>query len=924
MRTPGDGICNGQTDTTDHCVKKACRILAMALALAASNTRGAVQPLPAPRTAPMQPAPLAATPEGGSLLASWEKARHRFAPEVKAAYLTWAKAQALGVIAGAGQSLPADFLAWVDGDAVVSATVYGISTNAAERLVVLRSLEIDLGREEVRDKHLQLALALADKYARLVDPATLSNTNLGVSLQERGRFELRIPGDPRVRVNTHPADRPLDLNDHIINFLEANPVTNETKVTREVNGEKVQVVETNARPVHAYEVMSQPKLQEAFNQYMKEHGQEVSIDCGDSISPWSKKKGGIMSAFNLFLAAYQAKGLLPQRGDPVPTPAEKAAYLIRNDNYRFPEGTKRNWPRFPLNAPWPVLDYLVSDGTTLREREFIWARFRDHNIATGYGAYIGQIAQYPPFVKARRLSPFDFAYDTYPMRLKDGGVCGTMSNIGRGLSIALGIPANQASQPGHSCFVAVGGSEAKGFGLSIGQSVAGQGSTSVSGRGSYINEVIKLYPVNYGLLPYLDSRMALRLNELLPAETPAAQRLALLQSGLEANPYNVGIVKAIQAILPTPREQVEFWQSLEKTLAAVEKPGCPKTGHYNTVVLASLDKRLTELPIPRDKQELGSVLAFLADRADPLWLKYQVGTVGLSNLAIRLAADLRAGVNGARTPQGTDRLAKRLTVVGGAMKDAGERRAWANGLLAALDGCEYFTVGEGKAAKQHTDPCVLALHQLIGSTPESRDAYLAALKRSVAGTRTTASCTLLRDRLNVLVKSTDRRQRPAYANALIAVMNGNEAYAPNPAKPAALAVDPCAAVIYSMGGDLAPVRARLAADLKDAVEGARTPESCSILNARLATVARYAGNTDQKKAWGEELLPIVEGRESYLLAAADPKKTKELGDPCAVQVYQLAGRKTPAQLKAEEERLAAEEAKRKAAQPQTIAEKAGQ
>jgi hypothetical protein len=127
-----------------------------------------------------------------------------------------------------------------------------------------------------------------------------------------------------------------------------------------------------------------------------------------------------------------------------------------------------------------------------------------------------------------------------------------------------------------------------------------------------------------------------------------------------------------------------------------------------------------------------------------------------------------------------------------------------------------------------------------------------------------------------------------------------------------------------MGGDLAPVKERVAADLRAAVAGDRTPDSCNILNARLAAVARYAGNAGQKKAWGEELLPIVEGRESYILAAADPKKAKELADPCAVQVYQLAGRKTPAQLKAEEARLAAAEAKRKAAEPLTIAEKARQ
>ena len=130
---------------------------------------------------------------------------------------------------------------------------------------------------------------------------------------------------------------------------------------------------------------------------------------------------------------------------------------------------------------------------------------------------------------------------------------------------------------------------------------------------------------------------------------------------------------------------------------------------------------------------------------------------------------------------------------------------------------------------------MLALRELEGGAPEVRAEFISALQRSVEGARTPASCTLLRDRLNVLVKHTPRRDRAAFANALIAVISGRDTYAPNPARPAVLALDPCAAVIYK-----------------------------------------------------------------------------------------LAGRKTPAQLKAEEARLAAEEAKRLAAQPLTTAEKARQ
>jgi len=688
-------------------------VLALVAALAALSAYGKTKLPPAPPVASAKPVPLTATAEGRALYAAWEKAQYRFTPEVKAAYLSWVKAQALEVIAKAGQKLPADFLSWVDSDPSVAATVYGIAPNGAQRLVLLRSLDLDLGAEEVRKKHLQLALAITDRYASLVDAETLSNPGQGISLKERDLFTLKIPECPLVRVDTHPKDRPLDLNDHIINFLEATNVA-------------------------AWQVMSNPDLQKEFNQYMKEHGQSVAIDYGNSISPWSPKRAEIMRAYRLFRKAYEDKGLLPKQNDPAPTPTEMAAYLIRNDNYRFPEGVKRGWPRFPLNAPWPVLDYLVGTRMPLREREFIWKRFRDHNIATGYGAYVGQIAQYPDFLKARRLSALDFSYDTYPMRLKDGGVCGTMSNIGRGLNIALGVPACQGSQPSHSCFIAVGGNDSRGYGLSVGQSVAGIGSTHVSGRGIFINELIKYYPVNYGLLPFLDSRCMLQFHSLLPPETPVEHRLTLLYSGFNANPYNLAIVNAIQTALTTPRQQIEFWQTFEKTLAGVNKPGCPQRGYYNNIVHGTLNSRLAPMPIPEDRQKLADVAGFLAGDSDPLWLKYQLATIGMSKLKTKLSEDLQASVTGTRTPESCNLLQARLTTVAHNLRDPKEKKAWGEQLLPIIAGHEtYLLPASGKKkARQVQDPCAVLVYQLTGQkTPAQLVAEEAKRKAAEAKTQ---------------------------------------------------------------------------------------------------------------------------------------------------------------------------------------------
>lgn len=476
--------------------------------------------------------------EAAAVIIALEKSAYQFTPEVKSAFLARSKARALAEIAKSGQSLPGDFLDWIDSEPMVAGTLYGIAENAAQRLVLLRSLEIDLGPEEVRKHHLQLALAMTDAYAHLVDPLTLSNPAQGISLAERSPLKLEIKRHACVRVDTRAKDRPLDINDHIVNFLEDHPVTVEKKVVSEVDGKKMETLEKSTRPLFAYEVYSNPERVKQFNDYMTGRGFKMELDCGKGPLIPVHWGGGrdIVKAYKLFRNAYEAKGLLPRKADPRPTPGELAAYLIRNDNYRFPPEVKRGWPKFPLNAPWPVLDYLVRSNESLREREFVWERFRTTGSVVGYGAYIGQIAQYPDLVKARKLQPFDFTYDTYPMRLKDGGVCGTCSNIGRFSNIALGTPAVQAGQPSHSCFVAVNGNEQKGFGLSIGQAVAGPQTTTISGRGRYFDELIRFYSINHGLLPYLDCRTAMELNRLLPAATQDHLRLALLESAFEANP----------------------------------------------------------------------------------------------------------------------------------------------------------------------------------------------------------------------------------------------------------------------------------------------------------------------------------------------------------------------------------------------------
>jgi len=216
------------------------------------------------------------------------------------------------------------------------------------------------------------------------------------------------------------------------------------------------------RPVGA-DVIASAQLQRAFNEWMANHGHpEVRIDCGDRVVYWlstaavedEARRASIRAAFDLFHDAYRSTGRMPAERDAPPTPSESMAWFIRNNAHDF--GTQRearDWPRFPLDAPWPLLLMLADDDQPLREREEIWARFRDEGIARTYGEYIGDIAQQFDMQSARRVSPFPFSYGSIQMMWKDGGVCGTMGNIGARTHRILGEPASTAGQPGHCALV---------------------------------------------------------------------------------------------------------------------------------------------------------------------------------------------------------------------------------------------------------------------------------------------------------------------------------------------------------------------------------------------------------------------------------------------------------------------------------------
>jgi hypothetical protein len=281
-------------------------------------------------------------------------------------YLGAARDRTLEAASARGIALPKDFLAWIDGDAIVRTTVYGCRADPLPVLLKLRSLEIDLGEDAVRRDYTQLALAFAiqDSYAKRGEQGTPWNDADGAQNPEalpdvspRAPISLEIPGDPRERVDTKDASRPLDRDDHIVNFLEDHPEVEEEIEIKELppleydergiakpQRAAVAVKKKIKRPLRAADVIASRALQQEFNAYMAAHGHaEVTIDCGERAVFWGSTaaiedkalRDRIAEAHELFHDAYRAKGRMPAARDRAPTAAESMAWFIRNDRWAF-------------------------------------------------------------------------------------------------------------------------------------------------------------------------------------------------------------------------------------------------------------------------------------------------------------------------------------------------------------------------------------------------------------------------------------------------------------------------------------------------------------------------------------------------------------------------------------------------------------
>lgn len=584
--------------------------------------------------------PFESVPEGPHLLAVLKAHKYKYNPTVLKAYLNYAKAKARADLKASKRELPESFFRWLDADSDRVLAVYACKADAAKVLVMLRSLELDLGVDDARSsKFNQLVLATAIACANDAE-------SVGIDFKDRKPKTLVIPADPRVRVNTKDPKRTLDMDDHIINFLEDHaPVSGElagglphalpeiaynrrTEKPEPYVFSRVKIPANSKRLLIAADVLAHRKYQEEFNAYMKSKGFDVNIDCGDKQIFAAMSEGvkgpysnAILKAYRMFRTAYEKKGRLAVR-DPGATAFERCAYVIRNEKkgiHNLSAPNKARMPAFPIDAPWPMLMMLAQNDMPLREREDILLRFKLEGQFSCYGEYTGGIAQQGDFQAARRLSPYAFGENSYQQILKDGGVCGRMANMHKACYTVAGVPSSTAGQPGHCAGMsAFFDKKSRKYGFGGFQYVsAGDENTHVhapwlymdvnAGRPSVWYQSVA-FASNVNTRTFLESMAAYQIQRLMPDELlESSAGTDFLDSTVLINPFNIALAECIfSKSRIDPDRTFQIWERFESSvknssLKAGNKNDKNPGGLYLSTVRGMMVDRLSRADAPRDK-----------------------------------------------------------------------------------------------------------------------------------------------------------------------------------------------------------------------------------------------------------------------------------------------------------------------------------
>jgi hypothetical protein len=284
------------------------------------------------------------------------------------------------------------------------------------------------------------------------------------------------------------------------------------------------------------------------------------------------------------------------------------------------------WPLFPIDrAPWPLLMPL-SETRPLNECQYVWDHFTGKMLyPEGKKKKCRRIKTYGKYtwdytLPERKYKQSEWHPDTLPRIVEDGGVCGRQSQLARTTYIALGKPALQMGQPGHSALLMFDVAPDGTYFAKMGQSIAPMNKSypnwplnDATGLRSYRNGTRSGAEYHYGLTlamnqgldSYMDSRILLHLARRC-GEEQQGERRKLLEEAVQICPFNIQawytmaqdaranlpqvhqIVQNVNRLMGNPGAAVEFDEDRSATTDFNELPNKPSGAKGNRANMTAL------------------------------------------------------------------------------------------------------------------------------------------------------------------------------------------------------------------------------------------------------------------------------------------------------------------------------------------------
>jgi hypothetical protein len=318
------------------------------------------------------------------------------------------------------------------------------------------------------------------------------------------------------------------------------------------------------------------------------------------------------------------------------------------------------------------------------------------------------------------------------MMWKDGGVCGTMGNIGARTYRICGVPASTAGQPGHCALVrmerdqatgklrCVGGQYATG-GDEVTTVHAGWNFDDAGGRRPMVHWQSIAWGCNHGFAGLVDTLALVRVFAALPPATRAKECMAFVADALARNPFALAAVEAGLAAAPDAATAIALLDTFDKsTLATTD---AKEHALYRSTVRDRAHARVLQLPEPAGRAANEKLLGELERQGccdGKLLARTWRAIDGEAGFTQRCRDQVKAYLatpGRARDKRVGRTFADRVKAWGQTVKGKAAKAAWANELLADFAGKEVL---EHKG-KKSIDPAVEVLCKLADREPPKLD-----------------------------------------------------------------------------------------------------------------------------------------------------------------------------------------------------------